>query len=678
MQYLLFYVLLSIFPVLAFASDDPTADIPNNVNITFYHIDVEVGLDEAYITGKTYCEFIASKDNIKSFQLDLVDDLKVSKIEGAASFEHNANQLFIELEGEALKKGDRGKIKIFYEGVPPTIQGEKGLKKGLIYSTHGKKDNPVIASVCYPSAAYLWFPCKKGLSEKADSLYVDITIEDRKVKEVYLDPKSKEEVVREMPIIAVSNGSLEDVITSEDGKKTFQWRHRHSILPHHTMFAVSNFMKAESEYKGKGHRFPIDFYFLPENFKESSAMMRRVPEIMDCLTNTFGPYPYKSERFSVTQVGIPLGVDGMPTQTNVLLEDMKAVHMYKVVHQMASMWFGNRISPSNWQDAWITEALATYAEAMWQEYKRGLTVYQIILDEKEYFDGGKLYLDTRTEYSEERLSKKGFYAIHMLRGIMSDAYFFQTLKAITAGKQLRGNWKKNYLSTENFQQICEYYASENIERDYTYFFDQWIKGEFYPTYEVTYSTNGNKVTLNVNQTTLTTTPNVFNMPYRVQAILDDGTVANKIINEEQDGEQSGKANQTFELEFDRSVERLEFDPANWIFKDLKYVRKLSNEKLNLENFEISTSGYRRKITVNYNVPKKQDITIQLVRVADGVSLLEDEQVALEEFKKEFGEQSHQFKIPLALTARGVFRIDVICKGATYSKVLRLKRVKKAF
>ncbi len=137
-------------------------------------------------------------------------------------------------------------------------------------------------------------------------------------------------------------------------------------------------------------------------------MINRAPEIMACLTRTFGPYPYRNEAFNVTQVGFGLGVDGVPTQTNVLLEDLKGINMYKLVHEMANMWFGNHIAPLDWQDAWITEALATYSEAMWQEYKRGLNVYQIILDEKEYFEGGKLYLDNQSDYSEERLSKRAF------------------------------------------------------------------------------------------------------------------------------------------------------------------------------------------------------------------------------------------------------------------------------
>lgn len=667
-------LILSLFSIPLIFGED----IKTNINAKFYHIDVEVSLDKSFIKGILICEFVAIKENVNEITLDLADQLKVRKIEGAASFEQNKNQILITLSGDPLAKEQRSSVTIHYEGEPPVIEGENGIQKGLIYGTHGKKDNPVIASVCYPNGGFLWFPCKKGLGDKVDSIYIDITIEDKKVTEIFVNPKTKEEEAREMPIIAVSNGVLEAIVKVGEDKKKYQWRHRHRIAPHHVLLAISNFMKAESEFKGRGYTFPIDFYLFPEKLKESSSMMRRVPEIMTCLTNTFGPYPYKDEGFNVTQVGISLGMDGMPTQTNILLEDMKGIHMYKAVHQMASMWFGNHISPKNWQDAWITEALATYAEAMWQEYKRGLNVYQIILDEKEYFDGGKLYLDNKDSYSEERLSKKGMYAIHMLRGIMSDTYFFETLKAITSGKRMHGNWSKTYLSTENFREICEYYASENIERNYKYFFDQWIRGEFYPTYRISYSVSSGSISLNIKQDKLKSMPSIFTMPYKVEIVLEDGSVVKKLINIDQHKAIFNQADQTFEIPVNGTVVDVLFDPSNWIFKDLKYVRKVDNDRFALKDLEVVTSNHRRKFEVKYNASKKQDVTIELIQIADGISIKEDKIIDSQTFKKESGQVSHKFKIPLGYGSRGVYRVIVTGKGERFTKMLRLKRIKEIF
>lgn len=645
-------------------------------NMKFYHLDLEVGIENPYLIGKALCRFEVTADNVNTVILDLSDAYKITKIEGAASFEHSANQLVIILEGAALNQGDQGEVTIYYEGVPPTEKGENGIRRGLVYDTHGTNDNPVVATVCYPDGGYLWFPCEGGLGDKADSIYIDVTIPNMKVKETYINPKSGEKETKNMPLIAVANGVLAKMTRNDDKtKKTYYWRHSHPIAAHHAMIAISNFTKVKSKYKGKGYTIPMNFYIFPETYKQSSAMINRAPEIMACLTRTFGPYPYRDEAFNVTQVGIGLGVDGMPTQTNVLLEDLKGINMYKLVHQMANMWFGNHIAPLDWQDAWITEALATYSEAMWQEYKRGLNVYQIILDEKEYFDGGKLYLDNQSDYSEERLSKKGFYAIHMLRGIMSDVYFFETLKAITSGKRMNGS---NFLSTEHFREICEYYASENIERDYSYFFDEWVRGEFYPIYEVSYVVENAKVVLNVNQKKRNESAQVFSMPYKVSVLYDDGTVEQHVLNDNQDAAIFTQAQQQFEIPTSKTVKRVDFDPSNWIFKDLRYVKRVDNERFALEDFLIETADSRRSVKITYNVPKKQDISIALIRVADGVSITEDQTLDVKEFKRIDGAQKHQFKIPLDYRSRGAFRIEVRAKGETYSKVIRLKRVKAAF
>lgn len=644
-------------------------------NMKFYHLDLEVGIDKPYLKGKALCAFEVTAENANVVIVDLSSAYKVSKIDGAASFEHDADVLTITLEGDPLNKGDRGQVTIYYEGVPPNEKGENDIRRGLVYGTHGEHDNPVIATVCYPDGGHLWFPCEKGLGNKADSMYIDITIPIKKVKETFLNPKSGKKESKNMPIIAVSNGVLEKMVRVGEDKKKYKWRHRHQIAPHHAMIAISNFTKRKTKYKGQDYTVPINFYLFPEQYKQSTAMVNRTSEIMACLTRTFGPYPYRNEGFNITQVGIGLGVDGMPSQTNVLLEDLRGVHMYKLVHQMANMWFGNHISPQDWQDAWITEALATYSEAIWQEYKRGLNIYQIILDEKEYFEGGKLYLDSRDDYSEERLSKKGMYAIHMLRGIMSDVYFFETLKAITSGKRMGGSKR---LSTERFRDICEYYASENIERDYDYFFDQWVQGEFFPNYKVAYQVENGKIVLNVNQKQRPTNPNLFYMPYRIEIEYENGSRDKHVINDDQNAPIFKQAQQRFEIPTTGTVKAVHFDPANWIFKDLQYIKRVENDRFALEDFKIETTDHRRKLKVTYNVPKKQDIEIELFQVADGVSLVKDKSLDVKTFKKVNGAQKHNFEIPLDYRDRGAFRIEVRGKGEQYSKIIRLKRIQDVF
>lgn len=667
-SFLLFLFFWSINNVNAQKEDENHTN--STINMKFYHIKTNVDLESPTVTGQVYLEFLAEKPVVKEIELDLNSAFEISKIDGAASFEHKNNRIFIQLDKE-LAKEELGKLTLYYSGEAPNEKGNSGIKRGLVRSTHGKKDNPIIATVCFPNGAALWFPCKESFYDKADSVYVDITIEDKKVEEIFLDPNTKKEVSAEVPVIAVSNGILEKIQKNEDGTRTFQWRHRHRIAPHHVLLAISDFMKVEKEYKGRGYTFPINFYIFPEKFKSANAMFNRAPEIITCLTNTFGEYPYKDEGFSITMAGIPLGLDGMPTQTNVILEDMKSTHMYRLVHQTASMWFGNHISPATIQDAWITEALAAYAEAMWQEYKRGLTVYQIILDEKEYFDGGKLFIEKEEDYSKERFNKKGMYVLHMLRGIMGDSYFFESLKAITARKRIRGKDANTYLSTKRLKEVCEYYASENYDVDYNYFFEQWVYGEYYPEFKVKYSIQRGDLVIDMSQTPRETKPQFFRMPVKLGLVDNSGNVKKEVI-------ESSKLNQQITLELPADFKELQFDPSNWVFKDLKYVCKVTNDRFELADFDITTSNHRRKVTVSFDASKKQDITVELIRVADGVMILEDEVISTQEIKKHQGKFEQSFKIPLSYKERGAFKLVVSGKGEEYTKMLRLKQIKEMF
>ncbi|MCP4439639.1 MAG: M1 family metallopeptidase [Aureispira sp.] len=644
-----------------------TMDAPgdeNQVNMKFYHIKLKPSLDKAYLKAKVYYEYVAIRKEVSSFKMDFTDKLKVAKIDGDGikSFKQEDDLLYIELEAPMTKE-QRANMTIFYEGVPPNIEVE-GVKRGMVYAKHGANDNPVIATVSYPKGDYLWFPCKKGWGDKADSVYVDITIENKKVKETIKNPKTGKEVEQEMPIIAVSNGKLVKIKKSEDGKtKTYKWRHRYRIAAHHIMVAVSNFAKVPT----KAGKLPVDFYVLPERFEESRAMINRLPDMMAYFSRTFGPYPFPKEKFSVTQVGFNVG-DGVPTQTNVMLESLYSTKNYQLVHQLSNQWFGNHISAEKFNDAWIPEAIATYAEAMWQEKRRGVNLRQMILDKKEYFGPGMLHINKKEDYNKDIIGRKGMYVIHMLRGVMGDTYFFEALRGITTLRRMKGT---TYLSTRKFRDICEYYASENIDQDYGYFFDQWVYGEYFPIYNMSYSQKKGQLSVTIAQEERETEPKFFKMPIELRVILADGTIKNeKVVCTE--------ATQVFTLPYDQDVKEVIFDPNSWIFKDMKYSRKVLSTKWPIEDMEINLTSERRKLELKYNVTKKQDVTVELIKVADGVKEKEDKVVSTQVFEKESGEQMKQFKIPVGMKERGVFILNVKGKSDEYTKVIRVKRVVQIF
>ena len=169
-----------------------------------------------------------------------------------------------------MKKEERSKVKIFYEGTPTNVdlevEGEK-VTKGLLYQKRGEGEfeNTLIVTATYPQMGYKWFPCRRGLGDKADSLYVDVTIKNKKG---YAKIGEKKQAI---PYTAVSNGVLAGIEKlEEEDKRKYKWRHIHRIAPHHVVVAISNFAKIENEYKGRDGQYPISFYTLPENIEQSN------------------------------------------------------------------------------------------------------------------------------------------------------------------------------------------------------------------------------------------------------------------------------------------------------------------------------------------------------------------------------------------------------------------------
>ena len=113
---------------------------------------------------------------------------------------------------------------------------------------------------------------------------------------------------------------------------------------------------------------PLIEAFPPDLPDQDERLFDRVPEMVEVFEELFGPYPFASignTVFEDTSFNAALETQGM------IGYDRSAVNERTIAHEVAHQWFGNSVSPARWQDIWLNEGFARYAEMLWAEAAHG-------------------------------------------------------------------------------------------------------------------------------------------------------------------------------------------------------------------------------------------------------------------------------------------------------------------
>ncbi len=541
------------------------------IDITFYHINVEIALDSAYIQGIVTCGMYSVVDGLTSFKLDLDSAYQVTEVTGLISgYSHVGNILQINLQS-AMSAGQYFEVGIQYKGVPLLAGGYKGLR----YENHDD-DEIIIATLSTPYLAHTWWPCKDGTQDKADSVFTNITIRDT--------------ILSGIPVIALSNGIL-DTIISSDNSSTFVWKHRYPVVPYYVMVAISNYTFFNQEFIGEGYSFPIDYYVFDSHYNEAQDGVALMPEAMMFFTEKFGPYPFRDEKYGMTQLGYYGAIEN---QTNTITNNMSTSWFFVSVHELAHMWFADMITCNTWHHGWLNEGFATYSEALFSEYK--YDNYEEYVEQFEYFQAGKVYMENVSNpftVFQPIIYRKGAYVLHMLRGVVGDDIFFDILYEYANDNA----FMYALATTEQFQNVCEDVSGQDLD----YFFQQWIYDEWYPMYfyNYAYEPENNKLYIAVNQMqSVMGYRDIFEMPMQIGVTLNNGNdTILEVYNDEK--------NANYIFDFYEEVLNVEIDPNSWILNKSTYdpditVGTNENNKLNVQVYPNPSDG-EVQISMNHNM-----------------------------------------------------------------------------
>ena len=511
------------------------------IDIKFYELNLDIDFNSSRIRGSVTVNGVIGNIYPDFIELDLYDNMTVDSIlqnNIPILYLHENDMLKIPISDITLNDENLFSLTIFYQGTPDHC-GAGGFK----FDEHQNIGHVWTLSEAY--CARSWWPCKDDPSDKADSVNIIISVP---IEPAY---------------IVASNGLLSST-TINNNKKTYFWKERYPITTYLVSLAIYPYTKWVDQYVSpiSSDTMLIEHYVFPDRYEASYPNYSLTKDMLSFFSELFGEYPFISEKYG--HADFTWG-GGMEHQT---LSSMGSFSQNLMVHELGHSWWGNLITCKTFNDIWLNEGFARYCQALWAEHMYGREAYFDFMNNHAYYGAGTIYVENPSSNSQifsAGLSyNKASWVLHMLRHKVGETMFFDILKSYASNDSL----SYNAASTSDFQKVCEDISGLDFEQ----FFQQWIYGEKYPKYELSWWHEGNGIyNVKIDQVQ---SYNFFSMPIDLKfsgsagPMLVDTTIVIENNNSSQLYEFSG---------FNFLVENVMLDPENWILKEATYsVNEIDN------------------------------------------------------------------------------------------------------
>jgi len=442
-------VILSVyFPAKSqenFTSGGVIRPLQENMDIKYYDIFLDIDIKNKFFRGSTTILFDLTKPT-REIELHLVNQFKVKGVYTSGGrklkFKHNDHLILI-----TDKQNFEGmtSVQIEYEGNPP-----EAINAPWVGGVTWAKDPAGyhwIGVSCPNEGSKVFFPSKDHPSDRADSVAINIRVED--------------------PYFVAANGILEGK-SAHDGKTTYLWKTRYPVSNYNINFTIGKLVPVERNYTTiDGNRMPVIFYINESDLDKAERHLDIAVENLSFHEKYFGEYPFVEEKFGLAHTSYL----GMEHQTiNAYGNHFKYENIrghewdWLMLHEMGHEWWANKVTISDWADYWIHEGITSYADALYIDDRFGAKAYHEkmanvrkgIKNERPIIP--KRNADTDEVYQGDIYSK-GSYLMHTLRYMMGDEAFFKTIKAYASND---ANTYENFASTDQFISFFSSYTTVEI------------------------------------------------------------------------------------------------------------------------------------------------------------------------------------------------------------------------
>ena len=385
----------------------------------------------------------------------------------------------VALNGKAAKYRNDGKKLIIYDD----FEASKDNKLHFVFFTSPKK---AMYFVGWENAArnqiwtqgqgkYTshWLPSINDMNEKIE---FDLS---------YAAPKKYEVISNGKMVLKINNAAYD--LWEFDMKK-----------PMSSYLLASVLGKYDKKVEVSKSGIPLVMYYYPGEESRVEPTYRYTKLMFDYLENEIGvPYPWQNYKQIPVHDFLYAGMENTGTtifSDDFLIDETAFVDRNYVnvnAHELAHQWFGNLVTAKSGTHHWLQEGFATY--------------YALLVEQKVFGDNyfyWKLYESAQQLAQQDKAGngtsllnpksssltfyQKGAWAIYMLRELIGDVAFKNTIKRYLNTYEFRN------ANTEDFFKI----AQEESEQDLSEFYKVWFEDKEFPVIRVMDALKHNSIFIN--------------------------------------------------------------------------------------------------------------------------------------------------------------------------------------
>jgi aminopeptidase N len=417
-------------------------------DVDHYNIELFVDMEMQEIAGVVTIDAMAV-DDLSAFNLDF-EEFEIVNIlvnNERADFSHEGDELTV-IPVEPLAAEANFIVQITYSGNPrPSTDDGDAIPIGWYW-----EDNATYVA-SEPFGAQTWYPVNDHPLDKATYSF-RITV-----------PK---------PLVVAANGLLKETI-EEAELTTYVWEANDPMASYLVTVSIDDFTVHTDETVDG---LPVINFFPPRLAEVLKETFSPTTEMIDFFSDLFGSYPFESYGVIVLDNS---GNFALETQTRSLFPSTLARENV-IVHELAHQWFGNSVSLEKWEDMWLKEGFATYAEWLWREQTQDEEIvdkfiarkHKTILTSSEsnsYVQPGQPSIQ---QLYARNVYDGGAMVLHALRLKVGDDTFFRILRTYA------DRFRFSNASSEDFIEVVE----EVSEQDLADFFNSWLYSNDIPDLDV--------------------------------------------------------------------------------------------------------------------------------------------------------------------------------------------------